>query len=202
MIMGTIYLFVASILWGVVHTALASHGFKHAVRNLIGAPAFDRVYRFSYNLFAVASFFPIFMMLLEFPDRMLYSIPSPWMYLMVVGQGIAAIAMIAAVMQTGLWEFVGLSQFSPYYGETKPSGLINDGLYAYVRHPIYLAALVFIWLSPEMTLNRLVLWAVLSIYIVIGAYFEERKLLREFGSEYADYKARTPMLIPYWRKSL
>jgi len=31
---------------------------------------------------------------------------------------------------------------------------------------------------------------------MIGTYFEERKLLREFGKAYADYKKSTPMLIP------
>jgi len=31
---------------------------------------------------------------------------------------------------------------------------------------------------------------------LIGAYFEERKLLREFGEAYAIYKNTTPMLIP------
>jgi protein-S-isoprenylcysteine O-methyltransferase Ste14 len=36
-----------------------------------------------------------------------------------------------------------------------------------------------------------------TIYILIGAYFEERKLSREFGAAYADYKSKTPMLIPW-----
>jgi protein-S-isoprenylcysteine O-methyltransferase Ste14 len=36
-----------------------------------------------------------------------------------------------------------------------------------------------------------------TIYIFIGAYFEERKLLREYGEVYAEYKSRTPMLIPW-----
>jgi len=53
-----------------------------------------------------------------------------------------------------------------------------------------------------MTLNRLVLWVILSLYILIGAYFEERKLLNDFGVEYAEYKAKTPMLIPGLSKSV
>jgi protein-S-isoprenylcysteine O-methyltransferase Ste14 len=35
-----------------------------------------------------------------------------------------------------------------------------------------------------------------TLYIIIGAYFEERKLLRDFGDAYAGYKRKTPMLIP------
>jgi protein-S-isoprenylcysteine O-methyltransferase Ste14 len=39
----------------------------------------------------------------------------------------------------------------------------------------------------------------LTVYILIGALFEERKLLREFGEAYAEYRRRTPMLIPWFR---
>jgi protein-S-isoprenylcysteine O-methyltransferase Ste14 len=40
----------------------------------------------------------------------------------------------------------------------------------------------------------------LSLYLVIGALFEERKLLQEFGEDYAAYQDRTPMLFPKLRK--
>ena len=74
--------------------------------------------------------------------------------------------------------------------------MVTTGLYRYVRHPLYSAGLVFIWLTPEMSLNFLVLYISLTIYIVIGAYFEERKLIREFGKSYEDYQVKTPMLVP------
>lgn len=201
MIVGTIYIVIASILWGVVHSVLASYGFKHFVRKMVGAPAFYRLYRLSYNLFAMASFLPIILMLITFPGRLLYSIPSPWVYATTIAQGLAAFALIAGVMQTGVWEFSGLAQLSPAYGDSKPARLVVDGLYAYVRHPLYFAGLVFIWLSPEMSVTQLVLWLGLSLYIIIGAYFEERKLLKDFGAAYAEYKTKTPMLIPYWYKN-
>lgn len=193
---GMVYLIGASIFWAVVHSILASHGFKHFVRRVAGAPAYFRLYRFAYNLFSFASLFPIAVMLLTFPDRLLYAIPEPWIYLTTVIQGLAAMALVTGVMQTGLMEFVGLAQLAPSYGESKPAELVTGGLYAYVRHPLYTAGLVFLWFSPEMTINRLALWIVFSIYFVVGAFFEERRLLRDFGSIYAEYKAKTPMLIP------
>lgn len=196
MMMGTIYLVIASILWGLLHSILASHGFKRVMRSLFGISAYHRMYRFSYNLFALSSFFPVMLMLISFPDRTLYSIPAPWVYLTTIVQGLAVFGLIAGVMQTGVMEFAGLAQLSPYYIEAQPTRLVKDGLYAYVRHPLYTASLVFIWFSPDMTVNRLVLWLILSIYILIGVYFEERKLLNDFGAEYAEYRSRTPMLIP------
>jgi protein-S-isoprenylcysteine O-methyltransferase Ste14 len=47
-----------------------------------------------------------------------------------------------------------------------------------------------------MSYNLLALILGLSIYILVGAYFEERKLLVEFGDAYSEYRQRTPMLIP------
>lgn len=193
--MGTIYIICASVLWGVVHSLLASHAVKDALRRIVGPLVFDRLYRFSYNLFSLASFFPIIAILYSFPDQPLYSIPSPWVYLTAVIQGLAAIALIAAVMQTGPFEFAGLTQLTEV-GEGKPAELITGGLYAAVRHPLYTGTLILIWLVPDMTVNRLTLFAVLTIYILVGAWFEERKLLKDFGPAYADYQAKTPMLIP------
>ena len=196
MIMGTVYLVIAAMLWGIVHSVLASYWFKHHIKQWFGVTAYNRLYRFSYNVFSLASIFPILLMLVGFPDYPLYSVPSPWIYGMTILQGLAAFVMIAGVMQTGALEFAGLAQLASSYEDSAPASLVVDGVYAFVRHPLYSAGLVFIWLTPEMTLNRLVLWVVFSIYIVIGAYFEERKLLRDFGEEYAAYKARTPMFIP------
>jgi protein-S-isoprenylcysteine O-methyltransferase Ste14 len=196
MMIGTLYLVGASILWGVVHSILASHGFKHLVRKMVGTAAFFRLYRLAYNLFSFASLFPVALMLFTFPDKLLYAIPEPWVYLTTVIQGLAAILLIAGEMQTGPLEFAGLAQLMSSYGESKPAELVTGGLYAYVRHPLYTAGLIFIWFSPEMTVNRLALWIVFSIYIFVGALFEERKLLKEYGSAYAEYRSKTPMLIP------
>lgn len=47
-----------------------------------------------------------------------------------------------------------------------------------------------------MTCNLLALNLGLTAYVLIGAYFEERKLVSEFGEGYAEYRRRTPMLMP------
>jgi len=193
--MGTIYLVCASVLWGAMHSLLASHTVKGALRRAVGAPAFDRLYRFSYNLFALSSLFPVALMLITFPDRPLYSIPTPWVYLTIILQGLAAIMLIAAVVQTGPFDLLGLTQLTAV-GQSKPAALVTGGLYAVVRHPLYTGSLVLVWLIPGMTVNRLALFTVLTLYTFIGAWFEERKLLKDFGAAYAEYKARVPMFIP------
>ena len=75
-------------------------------------------------------------------------------------------------------------------------GMIERGLYRYVRHPLYTLSILFIWLTPVLTWNALALNIGVTLYMVIGSYFEERKLLDAFGEEYAGYRQRTPMLVP------
>ena len=178
--------------WGVIHSILASRQFKEFLGGLIG----ERVmvaYRFLYNIFSLLSFAPIYVLVLILPDHELYLVTPPWVYVMWLGQGAAAVLLLLSFLQTGPLSFVGLSQF---WEGKKPSMLVTEGMYRLVRHPLYLFSLLFIWLSPAMTFNRLIFYASLTVYVFIGAYFEERKLLREFGAAYAEYRCATPMMIP------
>jgi protein-S-isoprenylcysteine O-methyltransferase Ste14 len=89
--------------------------------------------------------------------------------------------------------FVGLRQL---FEDEKPGKLVTRGFYRMVRHPLYTFGLLALWLSSSVSLNAFIVYLGLTIYILVGTYFEERKLLREFGQAYADYQSVTPMLIP------
>ena len=186
------WLVFAILVWGVVHSITASLGFKESLRRTFG-DGFMRFYRFLYNVFSVVSFAPILYLMVALPTRGLYQIPSPWSYLMQAGQGLSAFLLLVAVLQTDTLSFVGLRQL---FEEEKPGKLIKSGFYSLVRHPLYTFGLLFLWLSPSMTVNSFIVYLSLTVYILVGAYFEERKLLREFGQEYADYKAVTSMIVP------
>jgi protein-S-isoprenylcysteine O-methyltransferase Ste14 len=80
--------------------------------------------------------------------------------------------------------------------EEQRGGLVIHGLYRFVRHPLYTFSLSILWLSSSMTINSFIVYGALTIYVLIGIIFEERKLMREFGQKYADYKSMTPMLLP------
>jgi protein-S-isoprenylcysteine O-methyltransferase Ste14 len=152
-----------------------------------------RFYRLLYNLFALISFLPILYLMLALPDQPLYQVPAPWSTLMRAGQAISALLLLSAVLQTDVLSFAGLRQLVE---EEKKSDLVTGGLYRFVRHPLYTFSLLFLWLSPSLSVNSFVVYVALTVYILIGIIFEERKLQREFGQQYADYKAITPMLIP------
>jgi methanethiol S-methyltransferase len=185
---------LAVLAYGLLHSLLASLTTKAHARKWIG-PASDRWFRILYNLIAAITLLPILLLPVLLIDKEIYVIHFPWILLTMILQLLAVVVLIAGLRQTGIRSFIGLRQaFLPE--DTTPPRLVTGGLYRYVRHPLYTAGLVFIWLLPILTWNLLALNIGLTAYIFIGAYFEERKLLREFGDTYAKYRERTPMLIP------
>ena len=187
-------IFLAVFLYSFVHSLLASLPVKSMAIRLFGASA-DRGYRLIYNVFAAISLLPVLALPALLPDKVLYSIPSPWILLTTFVQGMAVVALIIGLLQTDLWSFLGVQQL---FGteQNNQKELVIRGLYKWVRHPLYTAGLLFIWSTPVMTRNLLVLFFGFSLYLFVGAYFEERRLLHEYGEAYALYCKRTPMIIP------
>ncbi|MGD8406828.1 MAG: isoprenylcysteine carboxylmethyltransferase family protein [Anaerolineales bacterium] len=191
--MNIFWLTLAVFLWGIVHSIMASLEAKGWIQRTIGNAGM-RFYRLGYNLFSVVSFAPILWLMVVLPDKVLYRVHAPWMYLFLTGQLAAVVLLIVGVLQTDTLSFIGLRQLIE--GEKRSPRLVTGGLYHWVRHPLYTAGLLFIWLTPLMSQNSLIVIIAATIYIIVGAFFEERKLKREFGQEYEEYRSKTPMLVP------
>lgn len=191
--MSILFIILSLLLWGLIHSLLASNAFKAWLTDLLGK-SLMRGYRLSYNVFSLVSFLPVLYLVATLPDAPLYSVPAPWSYLMLLGQGVGAALLLVGILQTDTLYFVGLRQF---FEQEQPAKFVTNGLYRLVRHPLYTAGLLFLWLSPQVTVNSFTLYVGATVYILIGATFEERKLSREFGAAYAEYRAKTPMLIPW-----
>ena len=186
------WLILSIALWGSTHSLLASLSFKDLLRRTLG-DKFMKSYRLLYNIFAVISIVPVLYLMAVLPDEALYQVPPPWSYLMLLGQGISVFLLFVAVLQTDVLSFAGLRQLIE---EERTGKLVTHGLYRFVRHPLYTFSLLILWLSPKVTFNSFIVYLALTLYVLVGAFFEERKLLREFGQEYAKYRSVTPMLMP------
>jgi protein-S-isoprenylcysteine O-methyltransferase Ste14 len=180
--------------WAGVHSLLASLRVKGWARQAFGASV-DRWYRIAYVMIALASFAPIPLLLVLLSDRILYVVPAPWRWLMVLGQVGGAVGAAASILQTGAFRFVGLAQ--ALVGQPEESGPLQvRGLYCYVRHPSYFFSLIIIWLTPLMTLNLLTLYVLFTLYFYVGSVHEESRLVAEFGAAYEEYQRYVPRLIP------
>ncbi len=77
--------------------------------------------------------------------------------------------------------------------------MIDNGVFAHVRHPMYLGSLcmdlgLFVTTCSIFCLDIL---AVMFVFYDRIAAFEERDLAERFGDEYADYVYRVRRWIPH-----
>ena len=78
--------------------------------------------------------------------------------------------------------------------------LVTHGLFAIVRHPMYLgliaAAIGSLLLYQTWTT---VAFTIFAPFLLFRAYREERALAAEFGEEWQAYAAHVPMFLPGWK---
>lgn len=180
-----------------IHSVLASHSAKRWVEEKVGAAIYQRYYRLFFSLQAFVLFLPVLAFVFLLPDQVIYRIPRPWVWLTIIIQLGAVYLLLNSIFQTGALRFTGFAQALNIKEANQNLPLIEKGLYRYVRHPIYTCMFVIMWLMPIMTWNVLAVGIGVSVYNVIGAKLEERKLAQEFGQDYLAYKKKTPFLIPW-----
>jgi protein-S-isoprenylcysteine O-methyltransferase Ste14 len=66
------------------------------------------------------------------------------------------------------------------------------GVFRVMRHPSYLSFLGLVWFTPVMTTDRAILTVVWTIYVFIGSYLKDRRLLLHIGEPYRQYLAEVP----------
>lgn len=178
--------------FGIGHSWLAGPRGRDWCRRLFG-----RGWRLGYNVFAVVHLGVVLwwgreaLAAAPFPDR-----PDvlAWLQLAMIVAGLA-ITLIALRDYDG-GRFSGIAQLRNTAADSDEA-LHTDGLHRYVRHPLYLGLLLFLWgaVDSRFMLDTAIL---ASVYLWIGTISEERKLVALYGDAYRDYRRRVPAILP-WR---
>ena len=112
--------------------------------------------------------------------------------------------LIASTFMLSHGELFGLQQVHAWGRGEQPTPMRfrMPGFYRIVRHPIQVGVLVTFWATPHMSQGRLLLCIGITGYIVVALKcFEERDLVRTFGSTYRAYQRKVGMLFPRLRTS-
>jgi len=161
---------------------------------------FFRYYRLVYSIFSTVTL--IFILYFQ------YSFASPVIINSVFIKYASLIIFVfpgVVIMMISIVKYFKiLSGVRTLYQVKPPAELKLEGIHKYVRHPLYLGTILFVWglffIFP--LLNNLIAVILITGYILIGIRFEEKKLLIEFGNSYADYISRVPMLIPHLERNI
>ncbi len=186
-------LILAWALFGLLHSLFANKLVKEKLTEAL--PILKRYYRFLCTIFAFLSLTGILCFSILLPSSILFesSVVLEFIGLMFVTYGLL-IGRIA-MKSYGIREFLGID-FNDLPISVKK--LKRNGLLAYVRHPLYCGTILLFLgvLFYFPTFVNLINFISVFTYILIGIYFEERKLVYEYGDEYKSYQDQVPMLLP------
>jgi protein-S-isoprenylcysteine O-methyltransferase Ste14 len=117
----------------------------------------------------------------------------------------AAAALFASALGLFVWT-VRVTRARPpllAFTPAPPSFLVQDGPYRLVRHPFYLAYMMF-WLGTALAVPPGLGWAVPvmmgALYIATACGEEARFAASPLAADYAAYRRRVGMFFPAWRQ--
>lgn len=175
-----------------VHSILAIPRIKETIMRQTGVrPA---SYRLGYNIISLLVFG--WVMSADRHSVILYEVPGAARYALYLVQAGLLMALASCLISTGVMSFLGLDALTRNSGHSSAQSLSTNSWYGVVRHPLYLFSILFMFLNPVMSVRWLILTCLGTLYFVVGALIEEKRLAREFGETYAHYRARVPFIVP------
>lgn len=161
--------------------------------------AYFAFYRLGYNLLSLVLFSAALYFTKTLDSELVIKFAPPWTILQQGFLLASGMVIIWAFLSYDALEFVGIRQIMNYGRNTvlaEPKTITQKGLLGIVRHPMYLATIVFVW-SLNSTRVDILTHLILTLYLVIGLRLEERKLTKEFGLAYTRYQKEVPALVPF-----
>jgi protein-S-isoprenylcysteine O-methyltransferase Ste14 len=191
-----ILLILLWILFGVLHSVLAAGWWKQKMQAWLGTNY--KYYPLAYSVFAAISMILILVFQFTMQSPLLFTMPL-WAKVLAGAPVLAGLAIMLTICRKYFFYLSGISVFY----KTQPAAVLQtNGLHRYMRHPLYAGTLLFIWslflLMPY--LNHLLACIIITVYTLLGAQIEEKKLVEQFGEKYIEYKKRVPMIVPGFRR--
>ncbi len=175
------------------HSGMIRRGVKDRVTRRIPEAYYPALYSIASGVALIA-----LVLLWQPTDRYVFRLggAARWVSAGVV---VAAIAGFAWSVRSLRWfdPFGRLALKATLRAGAPPSlAFVAEGAYRFVRHPLYLFTLLFIWSTPRFSTDQLLFNVLFTLWTVVGARLEERDLVADFGETYRRYQRSVPMLIP------
>ncbi len=187
-----IYLVLGWLIYFAIHSIMASVACKRWVKSSF--PALNKYYRLIYNAIASGGLFVLLIVNGAIASRLLLAVTTFTTALGLILATWGFLVIKLAFRCYSLKEFLGLKEET---SEEQPD-LVKTGILGVIRHPIYAGGLLILfgfW-CYRPTVTNLITVICTCIYLIVGIYFEEKKLIAVYGTAYREYQQEVPMLIP------
>ena len=194
--MTTEQLILAALLlaYFIFHSLTASLWMKQRVAHR--HPQWMPYYRLTFNGVATLLIAPLFFYVLLNPGQLVWAWQGVWFYLVNGLAVLAVIGFIRSLKAYDMAEFWGTRQLAEHTTDVKDLESFQlSPFHRFVRHPWYFFLLVIIW-TRDLYATQLVVYVMITLYLAVGSWLEEKKLAQYHGEVYEDYRKRVPGLVP------
>lgn len=181
-------------LFGVQHTVMARGWFKKQWTKIVARP----VERSTYVLFSSVALVLLLWFWQPLPQTV-WEVNATWASLVLQwGFWLGWLILFLSTWMIDHFNLFGLKQvwYHMKRQEPDPPEFMEPGFYKYVRHPLMLGFIIAFWSVPHMTVGHMIFSGGMTLYIIIGVYFEEKSMSQRFGDEYENYRKRVPRFFP------
>ncbi len=181
--------------FAIQHSVMARPGFKKHWTKIVP----EAIERSTYVLFASLLLILLFWQWRAMPNEV-WNVENQFGNLVL--QALFWLGWILVLLSTYIidhFELFGLRQVFIHFrgSETSPPEFKEVGFYKFVRHPLLLGFIIAFWATPRMSAGHLLFAAVTTVYMLLAIQLEERDLEAVLGEDYAQYRERVSMIVPW-----
>ena len=185
------------IVFYVIHSLLANLNIKRKFKLWMGA--YYIWYRLIYSTLATFLFLGLFVYAGSIAPDWVYRPSDSSTYFGYMLATLGTIIAVKSMKGISLGRFIG---WHAHDDLNEKEQLILSGWDSHVRDPLYLALILiflgyFLYVPNFASMIHLM---ALLLYLPLGVYYEEKKLVAIYGDAYIDYQRNVPPILPRFKK--
>lgn len=197
-----LYAVMGWILWCTLHSTLISTTVTDFAKMKLGGGF--RFYRLFYNVVSLVTLIPLVYYSHMLRESPVFRWEGPLVIVQVFLLAVSAYLFVAGGRHYSWARFCGISQIKAGRAGRSladSSTFVVSGIHQIIRHPWYLGGILIVW-AQDLSASTILINMVISVYFMIGAVLEERKLVIEYGEKYREYQRSVSMFFPWqWLKA-
>lgn len=183
------------LVFGLQHSGLSALSVKEKIIDRWGKVGYARLFNGTSILALTVAFFSMNFW------GWLYFVTDPEIIQPVLFLSGVVLITLGLVVSAKASQVISVSTVADMRTDRRPQ-LVTDGIYSRIRHPLYLATiLLLLGMAAVYPFTNVLVFALsLGGYVLVGAWLEERKLVRLYGQEYLEYRKKAGFILPVTRR--
>lgn len=186
------------VLWCILHSVMIARPITDFLSSQLKSSY--RFYRLFFNITALATLIPVYFYSISLDSPTVFELKGILEGIRIFVFAVSILLFFLGARTYDMRHFLGMNDIRAGTIDPEISGIKTfktQGILNVIRHPWYLAGILLVWTrTGRLTVAALLENSIITLYFIIGAYLEEKKLEQDLGGAYQQYREAVSMLLP------